>query len=546
MWLLNDPPRELLKEKYSFDLTDAWLERAMQASRPLQQRRLRRLRLARRADRHQPPHRRRRAAEAQHAGHGPATATASSPRRAADELKCPDLELNVLQAIEDVTDARERGGEAGDDAGRGVRRPPGRHGARSRRNRSTRPACVSDVVTLYQGGLYHLYRYKKYTDVRLVFAPEHGIAFFGGDVDNFEYPRFNLDVCFFRAYENGKPAQVASTSSSGATTGPAEGDLVFVTGHPGTTNRLETLAKLKHRRDVTLPYTLPRLRTLEAALDAVRRARPGAAPAGGDRPAPRRQRPQGVHRPVPGPARPADPRSRKRAEEASCTTHVGRRRARRRRSRATSRGQRSPTSRRSSRRSRRSTACSNAATPSTASCSPSPGTCVRLADELPKPTADRLREYRDSNLESLKFQLFSPAPIYPDLERAKLAGVADVPGRAPRRRAPARREGPRRQDPRPSRADELVAGTKLADPAERKKLVDGGKTAIDASTDPMIVLARSDRRRRPRAAQAVRGRGRGSRNGRPTPRSPKLRFAGARHDASPRTRRSRCGSRSAP
>src|SRR5581483_11284812 len=97
----------------------------------------------------------------------------------------------------------------------------------------------SDVVTLYQGGQYHLYRYKKYTDVRLVFAPEHAIAFFGGDTDNFEYPRFNLDVSFFRAYENGKPVR-AEHFFRWSEKGPPEGDLVFVTGHPGTTNRLDT------------------------------------------------------------------------------------------------------------------------------------------------------------------------------------------------------------------------------------------------------------------------------------------------------------------
>src|SRR5207244_7847363 len=97
----------------------------------------------------------------------------------------------------------------------------------------------SDVITLYQGGLYHLYRYKKYTDVRLVFAPEHSIAFFGGDPDNFEFPRYDLDICFFRAYENGAPAKIAdylTWSKSGA----KEGDLIFVAGHPGHTDRLNT------------------------------------------------------------------------------------------------------------------------------------------------------------------------------------------------------------------------------------------------------------------------------------------------------------------
>src|SRR5207244_8628188 len=96
----------------------------------------------------------------------------------------------------------------------------------------------SDVITLYQGGLYHLYRSKKYTDVRLVFAPEHAIADFGGDVDNFEFPRHDLDVAFFRVYENGAPVKVEHYFKW-SPIGPAEGDLVFVTGHPGTTNRQE-------------------------------------------------------------------------------------------------------------------------------------------------------------------------------------------------------------------------------------------------------------------------------------------------------------------
>src|SRR5436190_1686404 len=190
MWLLNDAPKQQLKEKYKFDLTDAWLKNAMLASVRLNS-----------------------------GGSG--------------GFVSPDglLVTNHHVAADSLDKTRLR----------------------------------SDVVTLYNGGLYHLYRYKKYTDVRLVFAPERQIASFGGDVDNFEYPRMNLDVAFFRAYEDGKPVKTPNFFKW-SETGPAGGDLVFVTGHPGTTNRLETLAKLKHRRDVTLPYTLYRLRTLEAAL----------------------------------------------------------------------------------------------------------------------------------------------------------------------------------------------------------------------------------------------------------------------------------------
>src|SRR5262249_40435151 len=137
--------------------------------------------------------------------------------------------------------------------------------AKIEKESTDRTGLRSDVVTLYQGARYHLYRYKKYTDVRLVFAPEKAIASFGGDVDNFEYPRFDLDVCFFRVYEDGKPVRVTEYFPW-SRTGPTEGDLVFVSGHPGATQRTETAARLRHRRDLTLPYLLAKFRFVEALL----------------------------------------------------------------------------------------------------------------------------------------------------------------------------------------------------------------------------------------------------------------------------------------
>src|SRR5947209_5023735 len=123
----------------------------------------------------------------------------------------------------------------------------------------------SDVVTLYQGGQYHLYRSKKYTDVRLVFAPEKPVAFFGGDPDNFEYPRYDLDICFFRVYEDDKPVKLEhylTWSKAGAT----DDELVFVSGHPGKTDRLNTMAELHYMRDSAFPFLLQRLFRWEVLL----------------------------------------------------------------------------------------------------------------------------------------------------------------------------------------------------------------------------------------------------------------------------------------
>src|SRR5204863_6600561 len=118
-----------------------------------------------------------------------------------------------------------------------------------------RTGLRSDVVTLYQGAQYWLYRYKKYTDVRIVFAPEQQIAFYGGDPDNFTYPRYDLDFALFRVYDNGQPIQ-SSNYLKWNPKGAADGELVFVSGHPGSTQRLDTLAQLEYERDLLEPAIL--------------------------------------------------------------------------------------------------------------------------------------------------------------------------------------------------------------------------------------------------------------------------------------------------
>jgi hypothetical protein len=481
MWLLNDPPRQHLKEKYHFDLTDDWLAHARKAS----------VRFNNggsggfvSAD----------GLVATNHHIGADSIQKVSPKdkdylrdgffasSRAEEIKCPDLELNVLQSIEDVTWRVSA-------AVKPEMKPAEAFAARRavmaeiEKESLDKTKQRSDVVTLYQGGLYHLYRYKKYTDVRLVFAPEANIANFGGDVDNFEFPRHCLDVCFFRVYEDGKPAKVEHFFKW-SETGPKDGDLVFVTGHPGTTNRLETLAKLRHRRDVTLPYTLARLRALEAALSQFSERSPeNARTAATDlhRVANARKAFGGQYQGL------LDPKILQRKATAEREFVDGLR-------------------------------------ISSGDMSNAPAAfddialiqaklagfekdyyllergdafyselfviarhLARMSVELKQPNADRLREYRDSNLESLRFQLFSPAPIHADLERAKLAAsltflTEQFGGGHPLVEKVLAGKNPG------NRAAELVDGTRLFEPDERKKLAEGG--AVASSGDTMIRLAR--------------------------------------------------------
>src|SRR5947207_7369086 len=263
MWLYNQFPKKLLKDKHGFEPSDEWLKHvrlssvrfnsggsgSFVSSKGL-------------------------VMTNHHVG-ADALAKMSTADRdlvklgyyaksGADELKCVDLELNVLMNIQDVT---ERVNEA-------VK--PGQSAADAQQARRAvintiekeqfdKTGLRSDVVTLFQGGQYHLYQFKKYTDIRLVFAPEKQIAFFGGDPDNFEYPRYDLDMCFFRVYENNKPIHVEHYLKW-SPAGSKDGELVFVSGHPGRTNRQNTLAELEYLRDIQYPTQLARLNRLEVLL----------------------------------------------------------------------------------------------------------------------------------------------------------------------------------------------------------------------------------------------------------------------------------------
>jgi hypothetical protein len=498
MWLLNDPPRERLKQKYGFDLTDSWLNHAMLAS----------VRLNSGGSggfvssegllvtNHHV------AADAVQKLSKPGTDMLADGFYAATrdkELKCPDLEINVLQSIADVTGEVNTAVKPWMNPAQAA---AARRAVMSEIEKKSLDATGlrSDVVTLYNGAQYHLYRYKKYTDVRLVFAPESAIAAFGGDVDNYEYPRHGLDVAFFRAYENGEPAKTPHFFKW-AQTGPKENDLVFVTGHPGATQRLETLAKLKHRRDVTLPFALARLRAMEAALIQYSEQSPEKRRQAATDLHSAANRRKGFSGQYQGLLDPAILDQKKRQErdlyEAAVAT---KQRARMGEGPGFVHLRDAPDKVLNATESIAAVEARFASFEKeyqlieVGDAFQSPlftiaRHCVRMAEELPKKSAERLREYRDSNLESLKFALFSPAPLYPELERVKLqtaltflaeqlGGEHDLVKLILAGKNPA------------ARAEELVAGTKLVEPAVRKKLV-AEPASVAASTDPVIALARS-------------------------------------------------------
>ncbi len=249
MWTLDNPPLKQLKEKYGFEPTPAWLEHIRLASvrfndggsgsfvspngLVLTNHHVALGQLQKVSSRRK-----------NYVADGFYAATA------AEEIPCPDLELNVLISMENVTSRVLAAARPGMDAVKANKAKKAVIAAIELQSLK-KTGLRSDVVSLYQGGEYWLYRYKKYTDVKLVFAPEQQAAFYGGDPDNFTYPRHDLDMALFRAYEKGKPA-VVSHYLKWSAKGAADGELVFVSGHPGSTNRLMTLAQIQFQRDIYL------------------------------------------------------------------------------------------------------------------------------------------------------------------------------------------------------------------------------------------------------------------------------------------------------
>ena len=482
MWLFNNPPRKQLKEKYNFDATDAWLEHVQKSSvrfnsggsgsfvsedgLVISNHHVGADALQKFGDK-----------EHNYLRDG------FYARKPADEKRCLDLELNVLMSIEDVT-ARVNAAVKTDMppeqaflARRAVM-------AEIEKESLEKTGLRSDVVTLYQGGQYHLYRFKKYTDVRLVFAPEQQAAFYGGDPNNFEYPRFDLDICLFRVYENGRPAKIQHYLKW-SEAGVSENELVFVSGHPGRTSRLFTVAELEYVRDHRLPYALERLRNLEVLLlsysarsdENARRAKEDLFSVQNSRKAFIGEL-AGVLDP--------DLMEAKKAAEKKLRDAVAA----------------SPDFKDAAGAWEKIADAQNVIAESALRYNLLEAgqgfrsdlfgiarTLLRAAEEKPKPNAERLREFGDAGLASLEFQLFSEKPIYDDLEQLLLGdsltflvgklGYSDplvqkiLAGKSPQ-----------------ERASELVRGTKVKDVALRKRLYKEGRPAVDGAHDPMIELAR--------------------------------------------------------
>lgn len=407
-------------------------------------------------------------------------ATGFYARTLSEEIKCPDLEINVLVSMEDVTARVKAAVKEGMSEAEALKARRAEI-ARIEKESLDKTGLRSDVVDLYHGGEYWLYRYKKYTDVRLVMAPERQAAYFGGDYDNFTYPRYDLDMAFFRAYENGQPVKTEHFLRWNPE-GLKEGDLVFVSGNPGSTNRLYTLARLEFQRDLYYPL---RLNFIDRYLRALREY--------ASRDAEARRRALGrifglenSKKGLTGEYQGLLDRSlldRQKEEEDTFRRKVA---SNPEWEKAYGRAwdeiaaalEKSRPGYKQRFFRRQVCAYTNLAS-----------TIVRYVTEVKKPDAERLPGFHDSELEELRFNLFSPAPIYKDLEEHMLAASL---------RWMVEELGPEDEfvrvalagDTPESVARSLVSGTSLDDVKFRQALIKGGEKAVQQSKDPAIVLMR--------------------------------------------------------
>jgi hypothetical protein len=479
MWTFDNPPLKQLAAKYNFHPTQAWLDHLRLASVRLNDggsgsfvspngllltnHHVARGQLQKNST-----------AEHDYLRDGFYAATPDA------EMKSADLEVNVLVGMEDVTARVQSAAKGIGDQAKALKARDAAIAAIEKESKD-KTGLRSDVVSFYQGGEYWLYTYKAYTDVRLVFAPEQQAAFFGGDPDNFTYPRYDLDMALFRVYENGKPLRTANFLKWSAK-GAAPGELIFVSGHPGSTERDDTVAQLLMERDVRGPavteYFQRRIATAQAfAAQGPEQARLVGSTIFGLQNSLKVYLGRGEAL--------ADPAilAKKQADEADFRAKVNANKEWKK---------------------EYSKAWDEIARAEEKVKPELKGQVFRRADsrlftlslqivqyvaEIKKPDGERLPQYHDAGLDTLKFQLLSPAPIYPSTEKLFMAAALKLCQEKLGNNdafAQAILQGGEVN----ATVNALVDGTKLADPAARKALLDGGEAAVAASTDPMIVAAR--------------------------------------------------------
>lgn len=400
-----------------------------------------------------------------------------------DEVKCPDMEVNQLVDITDVTARMTAATKGLSDKDYGA----AQKGEMSKIEKecATGDDVRCDVVSLYHGGMYHLYKYRRYQDVRLVLSPEFSIAFFGGDPDNFMFPRYDLDVSFVRVYQNGKPASTP-TYFPWSPAGPKEGDLTFVSGHPGHTSRNLTLAELEYTRDYALPARLMRLTEARGAIYEFQK-----------RGKEQKRISTATLFYVENGIKALKGRREALVDTAVWQAKVAEEKALRARVEADpdlkasvggawdaiaqAEAQLVPI--------RKPYGYLEAGHGFWSDLFSIARGLVRATEELTKPNERRLREYVDSQMPATRQQMLSPAPIYDEFEiltltlsltqlREELGADHPIVRKVFGKLSPA------------ELATSLVKGSKLKDVSVRKALLDGGKAAVDASNDPMIELAR--------------------------------------------------------
>ena len=493
MWLFNAPPLKQLKEKYHFEPTPKWLDHLQKASVRFNSGGSGSFVSATGlviTNHHVGADALQKFSDEQHNY----LHDGFYARSRSEEKKCVDLELNVLISIEDVTTRvsaalkPEMTGEQAADARKSAI-------AAIEKESKDKTGLRSDVITLYQGGAYHLYRFKRYDDVRLVFAPEQQIAFYGGDPDNFEYPRFDLDICIFRVYENGQPVKVDNYLKMNPR-GPADGELTFVSGHPGKTDRQLTVDELADMRDRELPRVLGMFKRREVLLHSFgertfeneRRVRDDFYGVQNNRKRydgylaglldPQVRQALEAHDQKLRDAISHDPKLTSAAAAFEKIKNAQAEIVKNARVYNYFEQERPKFGLYRQPRAFYSTLFKYARL------------LVRAADERAKPNGERFEEFRDSGRESLELELFSTEPVYDDVELVTLTdSLTDLAttfgeddpyvkmvlgGKSP-----------------VDRAAELIKGMQLKDVPFRKKLYEGGKAALDASHDPMIDIARA-------------------------------------------------------